>query len=128
MAAAMTEADIQAAIVAHYRKTYAGRVIHVPNGGQRGKREAIRFKAIGVEAGCPDLIVFNPRGVFCVEVKTGTGKLSPSQEQFIDDLRDMLIDVAVVRSLDEAKMAFSAWKLATLEARERSEAELRTGF
>lgn len=31
---------------------------HVPNGGKRTKAEAGRFKAMGVKAGVPDLVVF----------------------------------------------------------------------
>src|SRR5690242_17473140 len=111
MTSPSSEADIQTAIVTHFRKTYAGRCVHVPNGGRRGKLEAIRFKTMGVEAGCPDLIFFTPRGVYCIEVKKPGGRLSLNQIMFIDDLRDFGIDVAEVYSLEEAKAAFQAWGL-----------------
>ena len=35
---------------------------HIPNGGKRGKREAIRFQAMGVKPGIPDLFLPAPRG------------------------------------------------------------------
>lgn len=33
---------------------------HVPNGGKRGRREAIALKAAGLKAGVPDLIIPQP--------------------------------------------------------------------
>jgi hypothetical protein len=124
----MIEHPIQTAIVVHYRRTYAGRIAHVPNGGKRGKREAIRFKAMGVEAGVSDLLIWNPRGHYVMEVKTDEGALSKAQEDFINDLRDMGFEAAVVRSVDEGKAAFAAWGLVRKEPRVRSDAELQTGF
>ena len=37
---------------------------HIPNGGSRGKVEAIRFKAEGVKAGVPDICLPVPRGTW----------------------------------------------------------------
>ena len=37
---------------------------HSPNGGYRNKREAGKFKAMGVKAGFPDLILLIRRGTF----------------------------------------------------------------
>jgi hypothetical protein len=45
------------------------RMFHVPNGGQRNKREAALFKAMGVSPGVPDLIFVGPGKVFFVELK-----------------------------------------------------------
>ena len=53
-------------------------VVHVPNGGGRSKAEAGIFKAMGVLAGFPDLLVIGPR----MGIKLGGGEP----------------DVAVVRS------------------------------
>lgn len=127
MTRAPSEATIQAAIVAHFRRTYEGRIIHPANGGRRGRLEAIRFKAMGVEAGVPDLIAFTPRGVYCLEVKTDQGRLSAAQRAFIADLQDYGFDVATVHSVDEAKAAFKAWSLPP-KAATLSAAEYRTGF
>lgn len=124
----MTEADIQTAIVAHFRRHYAGRCAHVANGGYRSKLEAVRLKRMGVEPGCPDLVFWTPRGCYLMEVKRPDGRLSSAQIAFIEDLRDLCFDVAEVRSLDEAKAAFEAWKLPRKPPHERSEAEARTGF
>ena len=41
--------------------TLAGvRFCHVPNGGKRGRIEAAIFKGLGVQAGVPDLLIFDP--------------------------------------------------------------------
>lgn len=112
----MTEAAIQTAIVTHFRRHYEGHIIHVPNSGRRGMLEAIRFKAMGVKAGVPDLILFTPRGCYLVEVKTEKGVLSPRQSCFITDLQELGFDVAIVRSADEAARAFREWKLPRKEA------------
>ncbi|HHA2772087.1 TPA: VRR-NUC domain-containing protein [Stenotrophomonas maltophilia] len=37
-------------------------LMHVPNGGRRGKLEAVRLKAQGVRAGYPDLVLDVARG------------------------------------------------------------------
>lgn len=38
-------------------------LFHVPNGGKRSKVEAARFKAMGVQAGVPDLFLPVPRAL-----------------------------------------------------------------
>ena len=105
------EDPIQIAIVRHYRKHYAGRIFHIPNGGRRGKLQAIRFKAMGVEAGVLDLCILNPARFAFMEVKADA-PLSKGQIDFIADLADMGIPHTVVHSLDEAKAAFKEWGLA----------------
>lgn len=108
----MVEEDrIQAAIVLHFRRTYAGLIASVPNGGLRHKREAVKLKATGILAGHPDLIIYSPKGMFLMEVKTAKGPLSDAQKVVIPELRDLGFEVAVVRSLDDALGAFKAWGL-----------------
>lgn len=128
MSRSYEESRIQCAIVAHYRKTYAGKIVHVPNGGHRGRLEAIRFKAEGVEAGHPDLIIYCDGRVYLMEVKAPGGVYSDRQKAFISDLRGDGFNVAGVESLDEAKRAFEAWGLSHKVTRVRSETELSTGF
>ena len=68
-------------------------LFHIPNGGKRGKREAARFKDMGVKAGVPDLFLPVPRGKYAglfVEMKrTKGGTVSPEQKKWIADLRGM---------------------------------------
>lgn len=58
---------------------------HSPNGGYRNKREAARFKAMGVRSGFPDLIllVSNSRyNYLAIELKSPGGKLTCDQKLY----------------------------------------------
>ena len=62
-------------------------LFHIPNGGKRGKLEAIRFKKMGVLAGVPDLFLPAPRkGHYRDEGRwepdhTAAGRTDPWTEQ-----------------------------------------------
>lgn len=64
---------------------------HIPNGGARSKPEAVRFKAMGVKKGVPDICLPVARGQFhglYIELKRQRGgKASDEQKQWIEDLR-----------------------------------------
>lgn len=122
----MNEAAIQTQIVSHFRAHYEGIILHPANGGRRGLLEAIRFKAMGVQPGTPDLILLTPRGAYFIEVKTSKGALSRPQKAFIDQAMDMGFGCAIVRSVEDASRAFIAWGLPRKEATVRVRAE--TGF
>ena len=53
---------------------------HPPNGGARSKAEAGIFKAMGVKAGVPDLIIVYRGRVVAIELKSEHGRLSPAQK------------------------------------------------
>lgn len=65
----------------------------IPNGGKRGKREAVILKREGVTAGIPDLFLPYPihsesgqivsAGLY-IEVKAGKDSLRPAQRSFRD--------------------------------------------
>lgn len=63
---------------------------HIPNGGKRGKVEAIHFKAEGVKAGVPDICLPVPRGEWhglYIELKRREGgRVSPEQTKWLEDL------------------------------------------
>jgi hypothetical protein len=81
-------------------------LFHVPNGGQRSKRSAAIFKAMGVRAGIPDLLLAYPRHgyhLLALELKAGRGKMSEAQR----DMRGVLIAeanwwVEEVRDIEQA--------------------------
>lgn len=61
-------------------------LFHVPNGGKRSKVEAARFKAMGVQAGVPDLFLPVPRGAYhglFIEMKAPKGRTSNAQNTWI---------------------------------------------
>ena len=75
---------------------------HVGNGEWRHKVTGGRLKAMGVRAGVPDLLIWLPGGSgFGVELKAGTGKLSPAQTFWHATVTALGHRVYVVRSLDE---------------------------
>ena len=59
---------------------------HIPNGGHRNKKEAVKLKRMGVLAGVPDLHLPVARSGYhnlFIEMKFGDGKLQKSQEEFM---------------------------------------------
>lgn len=64
-------------------------LLHIPNGGQRPLSEAKRFKAQGVKAGVPDLLLpvacNGYHGLF-IEMKSMSGRASKDQLYWIDEL------------------------------------------
>ncbi len=63
----------------------------VPNGGKRGKREAVKLQQTGTKSGISDIILqfpafFDGREYtsFCVELKRKTGKPSENQLKFLN--------------------------------------------
>ena len=62
----------------------------IPNGGARHITVARKLKAEGVRAGVPDLFLPVMRygfGGLWIEMKSGTGRLTPEQKQWIKRLR-----------------------------------------
>lgn len=57
---------------------------HTPNGGSRDKREAGKFKLMGMLAGVPDLCIMAKNTFHFIELKKNNGGLSKAQEEFID--------------------------------------------
>ena len=59
---------------------------HIPNGGSRNKREAVKLKRMGVLAGVADLHLPVSRAGYCglyIEMKYDDGKLSATQKTFL---------------------------------------------
>ena len=73
-------------------------VYAIPNGGKRGRLEAMRLQAEGVTAGMPDLHL--PELRLWIEMKTPTGTVSPVQKAMHERLRAGGQTVVVCRSVD----------------------------
>ncbi|MDM7322422.1 MAG: VRR-NUC domain-containing protein [Gammaproteobacteria bacterium] len=81
-------------------------LIHVPNGGKRPKGEAGKLRAMGTKPGVPDLLLPfpSPSGAWkglAIEFKSATGKLTPQQKAWLDQMAAAGWKTAVIRSLDE---------------------------
>jgi hypothetical protein len=82
---------------------------HVGNGGWRSKAEAGIFRALGVRAGVPDLLVWLPGGAsFAIELKAGKGTLSSAQVVWHSTLTSLGHRVYVCRSVDDVERALRA--------------------
>lgn len=78
---------------------------HVPNGGKRDAIEAARFKAQGVKAGVPDLVLPVARKGFhglYIELKRPGGRVSAHQAEWLAALEKQGYCAAVCYGWEEA--------------------------
>ena len=78
---------------------------HVPNGGTRNIREAVKFKSMGVKSGVPDILLPVSRKGYnglAIELKAGKNKPSENQLVWIDFLQNSNWYVTVCYTWEEA--------------------------
>ena len=103
------EDNIQIACVTWFSFQYPDIAIllhHSPNGGKRNIREAARFKAMGVRAGFPDLILLYPSSGYnglLIEMKTEekSSRQSPNQKAYQQAATSHGYKYIVCRSFDD---------------------------
>jgi hypothetical protein len=101
------ESNLQMSCVRWFRLQYpemAGLLFAVPYGSKRGKVTAAILKAEGALAGVSDLLFLMPAGTWpylCIEMKTKTGRQSPAQKEFQNNVEAVGARYALVRSFDE---------------------------
>jgi hypothetical protein len=108
-----TEDQLQAQIVTWFNNSYCLKthnprslIFSVPNGGNRHFLEAMKFKATGLLAGASDLIVIHRSIVYFCELKTESGRLSPSQLDFEARVTENGFQYKIFRSLLEFQEFF----------------------
>jgi len=78
---------------------------HVPNGGTRHVREAVKFKSMGVKPGVPDILLPIPRQKFfglAIEFKAGKNKSTEQQLVWQQFLRETGWYVTICYTWEEA--------------------------
>jgi hypothetical protein len=116
--AARAEDQIQRAVVEWIRFTCpTALVFHVPNGGGRTRAEAGRFKAIGVLAGVPDLIVMWPGVCAGLELKTPANRPTAEQAEIGRRMAEMGHLWGWASSVDDALALLRVWGIPTREHR-----------
>lgn len=99
---------------------YEGRPLkwcHVPNGGKRHIKTAVKMKAAGVKPGIPDIIIFDPppcymmgsKGAMIELKRSKGGKVSDTQQEWLDYLGASGWSVAVCKGIDEALSQLGKW-------------------
>ena len=107
------EADAQRAIFQALRFALPrDAIVHhcaneVTEAGPRGARRQAVLVGMGVHAGFADLIVISGGRVLFLEVKSQTGRLRKSQEEFRDTVVTQGFGWALVRSVDDALVALA---------------------
>lgn len=78
-------------------------IVAVPNAAKRTQWAAQRAKREGMATGFPDILCFwKGPGIAAIEFKTAKGKLSVSQEEWLDKLTEIGIPCTVSRDADHA--------------------------
>lgn len=78
---------------------------HIPNGGSRNKREAVKLKQMGVKAGVSDICLPYPKGIYCglyIEMKFGNNGKTEEQKAFLQDMEEAGHFVATCYSAEDA--------------------------
>lgn len=107
--------------VAHYLKVVHPDLLffHPLNGGfvfsgdeSDRKRQGAKFRAMGVLAGVPDLVLVVPGAVVrFIELKIGKGSLSDEQAAVISRLQRLGCEVEICRSLDAVIATLAKWNI-----------------
>jgi hypothetical protein len=92
---------------------------HVPNGGYRTAIEAAIFKSLGLIAGVPDLLLVHDGRLYALELKVRGGRLSPTQAEVQERMRQASAIVAVATGIDEALAYLELWQLIRRNVAER---------
>lgn len=90
-------------LISWFRKTHPGVLIFaIPNGGKRGKAEALRLQAEGVTSGVPDLCI--PAWHLYIEMKrTKGGTVSKEQREILDYLNSCGYTAVVCKGFEAAR-------------------------
>jgi hypothetical protein len=81
------------------------RVFAIPNGGKRGKIQAMKLKQEGVRRGVPDLFI--PSLKLFVEMKKPEGgRVSKEQKDWLKYLTDNNYNAVVANGFEQAKFLF----------------------
>lgn len=118
------EDDLQIATATLLRRIALPGVIffHTPNSGKRSKREAGRFKAMGVLAGVADWTIIWSNAdalipsILFVELKSATGRASDEQKAFRAKAEATGCAYEIARTMDEFMAIISRHGVPVLRA------------
>lgn len=82
---------------------------HMPAGEARAKGVAGKLKGMGTRPGWPDLLLVREGQIYGLELKTGTGRVSPAQVAALANLTAAGARVRVCYGLDPAIETLREW-------------------
>jgi len=99
------EDRLQRSVITYIKVKYPkATYIHSPNEGKRTTFERYKAKVLGTRSGVPDLqILLNGKTLF-LELKTESGKLSPNQKAYLEELKNNGFVAEVGWGFDDAAM------------------------
>lgn len=103
---------------------------HIPNGGKRNKKEAEKFKQMGVKAGVSDIQLPFPKGIYngmFIELKYEHNSPTPNQREFLRAMQEAGHYCCVCFSAEAAAKALESYLNLDGES-EMSEAFFEGGF
>ena len=107
------EQNIQSSLVRWMKSQYPKMLLTASAGGlHTSKTQAIKMKHAGYTKGCPDMMIFEPRGGYFglfIELKRPGNKATPEQILFIENLRLRNYHALVCTGLDEAMESISKY-------------------
>lgn len=92
-------------------------VVHIPNGGVRGKIAGARLKRMGAKAGMPDLMILCDGRAFFIELKNDRGRINTAQHERLAELQNLECPAAVCRSVTEVACVVTKWGLGKVQPR-----------
>lgn len=106
------EQTIHAAVVRHLNLRGAPGLVffHVTN-NPRSARDGARLKRLGVRPGVADLILLHRGNAFALELKTESGRLTETQDEFGSAWTHAGGYWCVARGLEHALKILKAWEL-----------------
>lgn len=107
------EHDIQVRLVNYIRDMDPTILFSATVGGVRlAMHTAKKMKEAGYSKGIPDLLVFEPRGMYqglAIEVKTKTGRPSPHQKEWVQNLNDRGWRAEICRGYEECESVINEY-------------------
>lgn len=83
---------------------------HFPSGEHRDKRTGAKLRAMGLQKGWPDFMLFDPSGrLHALELKREGETLTEEQEDYQEWCISTGVPHSVNRSVDEAMAVLDAW-------------------
>jgi hypothetical protein len=113
---ARPEQQLQKAVLEHlaWRSVPGLWWCHVPNGGFRTAVEAAIFKSLGLIPGVPDLLLIHRGQTYGLELKAQGGRLSSTQIETQERMRQAGAIVETATGIDEALAYLELWQLLRL--------------